>query len=82
MTKRQTTQTQPENLSKQGKQWLSEVDWDLLEQLDQEEEGQSIPMQDSTENPQESQASSPSGFRDLKMDPSPGVLSPLPIKNK
>ena len=30
----------------------------------------------------ESQASSPSGFRDLKMDPPPSVLSPLPRKNK
>lgn len=58
MTKRRTTQTQPESLSKQGKQWLSEVDWDLLDQMDLEEEGQHLPMQDvqsTTENPDYSQ---------------------------
>jgi len=44
---------------------------------DKEEEGQSIPMQDSIEKPQESQASSPSGFKEVLMDPLPGVLSPM-----
>ncbi|MDA9856232.1 hypothetical protein N9C80_07455 [Paracoccaceae bacterium] len=33
--------------------------------------------QGSTENPQESQASSPSGFKEVLMDPLPGVLSPM-----
>ena len=38
MTKRQTTQTLQEK--------LSEIDWDLLEQLDLEDEGQVLPMRD------------------------------------
>ena len=42
-TKRQTTQTQHEKLLQKE---LSEIDWDLLEQLDLEEEGQAVPMQD------------------------------------
>ena len=46
MTKRKDKQTQPESLSKQGKEWLAEVDWDLHEQLGMEEEGQPVPMQD------------------------------------
>lgn len=54
MTKRHTTQTQPESLSKQEKQWLSKVDWDLLAEMDLEDEGQHLPMQDvllTRENP-------------------------------
>ena len=43
-TKRQTTQTLQENLYKID--WDAEIDWDLLEELDQQEEGQSVPMQD------------------------------------
>ena len=35
----QTTQTLQEK--------LSEIDWDLLEQLDQEDEGQTVPMRDN-----------------------------------
>ena len=38
-TKDQTTQTLQEK--------LSEIDWDLLEQLDQEDEGQTVPMRDN-----------------------------------
>ena len=33
--------------------------------------------QGSTNNQQESQASSPSGFKEVLMDPLPGVLSPM-----
>ena len=43
-TKDQTTQTLLEKLS--GPNWSEEIDWDLLEQLDQEEEGQVLPMRD------------------------------------
>ena len=46
MTKRKDKQTQPESLSKREKQWLDKVDWDLHEQLEMEEEGQPVPMQD------------------------------------
>lgn len=38
MTKSEITQTLQEK--------LSEIDWNLLEQLDQEEEGQVLPMRD------------------------------------
>ncbi|APO87925.1 hypothetical protein A9199_13700 [Donghicola sp. JL3646] len=38
-TKRQTTPTLQER--------LSEIDWDLLEELDQQDEGQYLPMQDN-----------------------------------
>ena len=34
---------------------LSEIDWDLLEELDLQEEGQHLPMQDYQGSPQESQ---------------------------
>ena len=54
-TKRRTTQTLQGNPFKID--WGKEIDWDLLEQLDQEEEGQSIPMHDlvpTTASPQPS----------------------------
>ena len=50
MTKRQTTPTLQET--------LSEIDWDLLEQLDMEEEGQVLPMRDP---PQTTVSSPPLG---------------------
>jgi hypothetical protein len=49
-TKRQTTQTLQEK--------LSEIDWDLLEELDQQEEGQSVPMQDLPDSQSKAMASS------------------------
>lgn len=61
ITKRRTTQTPQGNLSKQEKQWLAEIDWDAMEELDAEEEGQVLPMRDYPSKPQEgSQVSSPS----------------------
>ena len=46
MTKSKIKQTQQENLSKAVKDLLAEVDWDLLEQMDLEDEPQVLPMQD------------------------------------
>ncbi|WP_368343672.1 hypothetical protein [Pelagovum sp. HNIBRBA483] len=46
MTKRRTTQSPQENLSKRAKQWLAEIDWDAMEELDADEEGQVLPMRD------------------------------------
>ena len=46
-TKDQTTQTLQEK--------LSEIDWDLLEQLDLEEEGQAVPMRDPPQTTASSQ---------------------------
>ena len=43
ITKRLTTQTPQGNPFKID--WSKEIDWDLLEQLDLEEEGQAVPMQ-------------------------------------
>jgi hypothetical protein len=67
-TKDQTTQTLQEK--------LSEIDWDLLEQLEQEEEGQSIPMQDL----QQTKASSQPSVNPQEMiDEHPGpILQPPP----
>lgn len=44
-TKRQTTPTLLERLS--APDWSNEIDWDLLEELDQQDEGQYLPMQDN-----------------------------------
>ena len=52
-TKRQTTQTPHEKLLQKE---LSEIDWDLLEQLDLEEEGQAVPMQDLPDSQSQDQA--------------------------
>ena len=81
MTKRRTTQTPQGNLSKQGQEWLAEVDWDLLDQLEMEEEGQPIPMQDY-------QPQDPPSLRfqtlpkdtqpTLRIDPPNGLLSFVP----
>ena len=49
-TKDQTTPTLQET--------LSEIDWDLLEQLDMEEEGQVLPMRDPPQTTASSQPSS------------------------
>ena len=47
MTKSETTQTLQEK--------LSEIDWDLVEQLDLEEEGQAVPMRDPPQTTASSQ---------------------------
>jgi len=51
MKKPKSKQTQPENLSKKEEKWLLEVDWDLLEELDLEDEGQHLPMRDYPSEP-------------------------------
>ena len=51
MKKPKSKQTEPENLSKKEEKWLSEVDWDLLEELDSEDEGQHLPMRDYPSEP-------------------------------
>ena len=66
-------QTQHANLSKQGQQWLDEVDWDLLEQLDLEEEGQVLPMRDHT---RASDLQSRQFSDELMQDEMPGATSP------
>ena len=74
MTKRQTTQTLLEKLS--GPNWSEEIDWDLLEQLDLEEEGQAVPMRDLQ---QTKAASQPSPNPQEMIDEHPGpILQPPP----
>ena len=81
MTKRRTTQTQRVNLPKDVKQMLAEIDWDLLEQMEMEEEGQPIPMQDF--QPQEPpsprfQTLPKDTPLPLRIDPPNGLLSFVP----
>ena len=77
MTKRKNKEPQPVSLSKREKQWLDKVDWDLHEQLEMEEEGQPVPMQDLPElqfKPMD-QAS----YQDVaRVDPPNGLLSQVP----
>ena len=69
-TKDQTTQTLQEK--------LSEIDWDLLEQLDLEEEGQAVPMRDPPQSKASSQdTSTPLG---QLIDEHPGPIMPGPPK--
>ena len=64
-TKHKTTPTQPARLSTYEKKTLAEVDWDLLAEMDAEDEGQPVPMRDnpSTKNP--AQGASPDPYRQL-----------------
>ena len=64
-TKHRTTPTQPARLSTYEKKTLAEVDWDLLAEMDAEDEGQPVPMRDnpSTKNP--AQDASPDPDRQL-----------------
>ena len=77
MTKRKNTETELVSLSKQGKEWLAEVDWDLLEQLEMEEEGQPVPMQDLPD-PQFKPMDQGSYKEVARVDPPDGLLSQVP----
>ena len=59
MTKRPTTRMPREPLSITGKPIPKEVDFDLLEQLDMEDEGQIRPFMDPTGNPLASSKAEP-----------------------
>ena len=67
MTKRQITQMQ--------QKLLSEIDWDLLEQLDMEEEGQVLPMRDPPSNKTQLPSSTPVLMTD---HPGPELEGPPP----
>ena len=75
-TKDQTTQTPQGNPFKID--WGKEIDWDLLEQLDLEEEGQAVPMRDPPQSKASSQdTSTPLG---QLIDEHPGPIMPGPPK--
>jgi hypothetical protein len=74
-TKRQTTQTPQENLYKID--WNAEIDWDLLEELEQQEEGQSVPMQDLPDSQSQAQEASSQEEPIRQTIPSEAVLQKL-----
>ena len=72
-TKDQTTPTLQET--------LSEIDWDLLEQLDMEEEGQVLPMRDPPQTTASSQPSSPPLGQPICEHPGPVPAMDAPPKD-
>ena len=71
-TKDQTTPTLQET--------LSEIDWDLLEQLDMEEEGQVLPMQDPPQTKASSQDTLPPLGQPICEHPGPVPAMDAPPK--
>jgi len=77
MTRKKNKEAQRVNLPKDVKQMLSEIDWDLLDQMDLEEEGQAVPMQDQPSlqfkelSPEEAQ-------KVIRVDPPNGMLKHVP----
>ena len=71
-TKDQTTPTLQET--------LSEIDWDLLEQLDMEEEGQVLPMRDPPQTKASSQDTLPPLGRPICEHPGPVPAMDAPPK--
>jgi len=77
MTRKKNKEQQQENLSKAVKDLLAEVDWDLLDQMDLEEEGQAVPMQNQPSlqfkelSPEEAQ-------KVIRVDPPNGLLKYVP----
>ena len=77
MTRKKNKEAQPESLPKDVKQMLSEIDWDLLDQMDLEEEGQAVLMQNQPSlqfkelSPEEAQ-------KVIRVDPPNGLLKYVP----
>jgi len=77
MTRKKNKEAQRVNLPNDVKQMLSEIDWDLLDQMDLEEEGQAVPMQDQPSlqfkelSPEEAQ-------KVIRVDPPNGMLKHVP----
>ena len=79
MTRKKNKEAQRVNLPKDVKEMLSEIDWDLLDQMDLEEEPQAVPMQDQP-LPQFKTVSQESYRNVSRVDEFPGVLSQAPKK--
>ena len=77
MSKKKGEQTQRENLLKQEKDLLAEVDWDMHEQLEMEEEGQPVPMQDPP-SLQFKTMSREDSRKVVRVDPPEGLLKHVP----
>ena len=77
MSTKKGKQTQQGNLSKAVKDLLAEVDWDMHEQLEMEEEGQPVPMQDQP-SPQFKTMSEEDSRKVVRVDPPEGFLKHVP----
>jgi hypothetical protein len=77
MTRKKNKEAQRENLLKQEKDLLAEVDWDLLEELDLEEEGQAVPMRDQP-SLQFKELSPEEARKVIRVDPPNGLLKYVP----
>ena len=77
MTQKKDCSESELSLSKQGQKWLDEVDWDLLEKMDLEDEGQAVPMQDPP-SIQFKELSPEQARKIVRVDPPNGLLKYVP----
>ena len=77
MTRKKNKEAQRVNLPKDVKEMLSEIDWDLLDQMDLEEEPQAVPMQDP-QSPQFKELSPEEAQKVVRVDPPNGLLKHVP----
>ena len=77
MTRKKNKEAQRINLPKDVKQMLSEINWDLLDQMDLEEEGQAVPMQDPP-SMQFKELSPEEAQKVVRVDPPNGLLKHVP----
>ena len=68
MTKRRTKRMPQESLLITGETIPKEVDWDLLDQMDEEDEGQVRPLMDPTGNPLASEPYQQQGLQQETLD--------------
>ena len=77
MAQKKNKEAQRESLLQQEKELLAEIDWDHLEEMDLEDEGQAVPMQDPSSiqfkelSPEEAQ-------KVVRVDPPNGLLKHVP----
>ena len=87
-TKRRTTRTPQESLLITGETFPKEVDWDLLDQMDEEDEGQVRPLMDPTGNPLASEPYQQQGLQQETLNYMGNLMAqakakgPVPPKDK
>ena len=77
MTQKKDQSASELNLPKDVKDLLAEVDWDHLEQMDLEDEGQAVPMQDPP-SMQFKELSPEEVHKVVRVDPPNGLLKHVP----
>lgn len=77
MTQKKDQSASELNLSKDVQDLLAEVEWDNLEQMDMEDEGQAVPMQDPP-SIQFERLSSEEARKVIRVDPPNGLLKHVP----